>query len=118
MVICKRRQKGDTGQYKEYDRVYRKAIRAAKTAYYAEQFEANASNLRKTWRLVRECQGKSQVRDTILSTFNCNGEQVIGDLNISNGFNEFFARVGPELARKFEHYLPPATLQKSSLSSK
>ena len=60
-------------------------------------------------------QGKSQVRDTIPSTFNCNGEQVVGDFNIANGFNEFFARVGPELARKFddvdpkafEQYLPP-----------
>ena len=50
--IC---QKGNTGQYKENDRVYRKAIRTAKTAYYAEQFEANASNMRKTWGLVREC---------------------------------------------------------------
>ena len=49
---------------------------------------------------------------------------MIGDLNIANGFNEFFAREGPELARKFddvdpkafEQYLPPpATLQKSSL---
>ena len=107
--------------------VYRKAVRAAKTAYYAEQFEANASNLRKTWGLVRECQGKSPVRDTIPSTFNSHGEQVIGDLNIANGFNEFFARVGPELARKFddvdpkafEQYLPPpVTLQKSSLSVK
>ena len=52
---------------------------------------------------------------TIPSTFNCNGEQVIGDSNIANGFNEFFARVGPELTRKFddvdpkafEQYLPP-----------
>ena len=40
---------------------------------------------------------------------------MIGDSNIANGFNEFFARVGPELARKFddvdpkafEQYLPP-----------
>ena len=47
-LYVKRRQKGDTGQYKEYDRVYRKAVRSAKTAYYAEHFEANASNLRKT----------------------------------------------------------------------
>ena len=43
---------------------------------------------------------------------------------MANGFNEFFARVGPELARKFddidpkafEQYLPPLTLQKPSLS--
>ena len=59
-LYLKRCQKGDTGQYKEYDRVYRKAVRAAKTAYYAEQFEANASNLRKTCGLVRECHGKSK----------------------------------------------------------
>ena len=40
---------------------------------------------------------------------------MIGALNIANGFNEFFARVGPELARTFddvdaeafEQYLPP-----------
>ena len=40
---------------------------------------------------------------------------MIGDFNIANWFNEFFARVGPELARKFydidpksfEQYLPP-----------
>ena len=42
------------------------------------------------------------------------GSKCLGDLNIANGFNEFFARVGPELARKFddvdleafEQYLP------------
>ena len=67
-LYVKRCQKGDTG-YKEYDWVYRKAVRAAKTAYYAEQFEANASNLRKTWGLVRECQGKSQTQDTITANF-------------------------------------------------
>ena len=88
-LYIKRCQKGDTGQYKEYDRVYCKAIRAAKTAYYAVQFEANASNLRKIWRLVRECQGKSQIRDSIPSTFNCNVKQVIVALNIANGVNEF-----------------------------
>ena len=60
-LYVKRCQKGDTGQYKEYDRVYHKALRAAKTAYYAEQFEANASNLRKTWGLVRECQGNPKL---------------------------------------------------------
>ena len=60
-LYIKRHQRGDTGQYKEYDRVYRRAVRAAKTAYYAEQFKANASNLRKTLGLVRECQGKSQI---------------------------------------------------------
>ena len=71
--------------------------------------------------------GKIPSRDTIPSSFNSHGEQVNGDLNIANGFNEFFARVGPELARKFddvdpkafEQYLPPpVTLQKSSLSVK
>ena len=77
-LYVKRRQRGDTGQDKEYDRVYCKAIRAAKTAYYAEQFEANASNLRKTWGLVRECQGKFQIRYSIPATFNCNGKQVTG----------------------------------------
>ena len=68
-LYLNRRQKGDTGQYKEYDRVYHKAARAAKMAYYAKQFEANASNLGKIWGLVRECQGKSQARDAIPHTF-------------------------------------------------
>ena len=70
-LYIKRHQRGDTGQNKEYDRVYCKTVRAAKTADYGEQFEANASNLRKTWGLVRECQGKSQIRYSIPSTFNC-----------------------------------------------
>ena len=51
---------------------------------------------------------------------------MIDALNIAKGFNEFFARVGPELARTFddvdpeafEQYLPPVTLQKPSLSAK
>ena len=60
-LYLKRLQKGDTGQYKEYYRVYRKAIRAAKTIYCAEQFEDNASNLRKTWGLVRERQEKNPI---------------------------------------------------------
>ena len=77
-LYVKRCQRGDTGQYKEFDRIYHKAVRAAKTAYYAEQFEANASNMRKTWGLVRECQGKYQIRYTIPSTFNINGQQVLG----------------------------------------
>ena len=75
---CQRRKKGDTGQYKEYGRVYRKAVKAAQMAYYAEQFKANASNFRKTWGLVRECQGKFQIRYAIPQTFTSGGQQVTG----------------------------------------
>ena len=104
-LYVKRCQKGDTGQYNEYDKVYCKAVRAAKTAYYAEQFKANASN----W-LVRECQGKSQVIDTIPSTFNCEGQQVSGTLDIANGFNKFLPGLVlnlPGLLMTWMQYPPP-----------
>ena len=65
-----------------------------------------------------------QVRDTIPSTFNCNGEQVIGDFNIANGLMSFLpgwvlnlpGNLMMSILRHLSNTSPPLTLQKPSLS--
>ena len=42
--------------------------------------------------------GNKKCRDNIPDYFKHNGEIISGPKNIANGFNDFFTKIGPELA--------------------
>ena len=48
--------------------------------------------MRKTWETIREVTGTKKYRENIPAYFRKNGAL------IAEGFNEFFANIGPELA--------------------
>ena len=78
--------------FKEYNALFNKCRQAAKKAFYAEQFEVHKSNIKKTWTLIRDVIGsRTKKRENLPSFFRENNEILSNPLDISNGFNDFFA---------------------------
>ena len=68
--------------------------------------------MRKTWKTIREVMGTKKNKDEFPTCFRENGNIISELLDITNGFNNFFAGIGPELANaipnsnvSFESYL-------------
>ena len=99
--------------FKRYNALFNKCKKAAKKAYYAEQFEVYKTNIKETWTLIRDVIGsRSKKRDDLPTFFKENDEILSNPLDIANGFNDFFAGIGPKLAeaikpstRSFKTYM-------------
>ena len=98
--------------FKIYNKIYNKLRRAAKKLYYKSQFDKFAKNSKQTWSVIREVIGTSKHKDQIPTFFEKNGQVISDCLEIVNGFNGFFAGIGPKLAAEigpsdisFESYL-------------
>ena len=98
--------------FKIYNKIYNKLRRAAKKLYYKSQFDKFAKNSKQTWSVIREVIGTSKHKDQIPTFFVKNGQVISDCLEIVNGFNGFFAGIGPKLAAEigpsdisFESYL-------------
>ena len=70
--------------------------------YYDKQFINFTSNSKKTWSLIKEVIGSSKQKDQLPKFFQRNGEIIKDTLEIANGFNTFFAGIGPKLASEIE----------------
>ena len=56
-------------------------------------------NIQKTWQIIKEVIGKSQVVNNALPThLILNNRNIFDHKTIANSFNEYFVRVGPKLA--------------------
>ena len=74
--------------------------------------------MKKSWDTIFELIGKKKDKSNIPDHFIKNGNSVIGDKNIANGFNNFFSTIGSELATKipnsnktFSHYIDKSVSQ-------
>jgi hypothetical protein len=86
-------------KFKEYNSMYTNIIRKAKQQYYDDKFLAFSKDCKKTWQTINEVLGKRKKFNDIPKTFVCNGKILSGALDIAEGFNEFFANIGPKLAK-------------------
>ena len=84
--------------FKIYNKVYNKLRRASKKIYYDDQFKTFTKNCKQTWTLIREIIGSKKERSQIPDFFKENGQLIKDNLDIANGFNDFFSQVGPKLA--------------------
>ena len=100
-------------KFKIYNTLYNKLRRAAKKIYFGDQFKKYAKNSKQTWSVIREVLGTKKQKDQIPEFFRQNGEFITEYLDIANGFNDFFAGIGPKLASEvgnstsnFKSFLP------------
>ena len=71
----------------------------AERSHYETLFNENKSNLRKSWRILKQVINKK--KDTSLcSKFLVNQEITTDKTKIANGFNQYFINIGPTLADK------------------
>ena len=57
----------------------------------------NKSNLRNSWRILKEVINKKK-RSTVSSKFIVNNSVITDKKSVANGFNTFFTNIGPTLA--------------------
>ena len=62
-------------------------------------FVAFSKDYKKTWQTINKVLGKRKKLYDIPKTFVCNGKILSGALEIAEGFNDFFANIGPKLAK-------------------
>ena len=86
-------------KYKRYKNVLNNIIKLSKRHYFNLKLEENKSNMKETWRILKEVIGVPN-KSSISSTFLINGETVTDTNKIVNCFNDFFVNIGKELASK------------------
>ena len=110
---------------KMYQGYLYQCIRAAKKEYYVNEFTKYKNDIRKTWDTLDGiiCNNKMKSEYPRFSTDK--GQQVTGDKNIADKFNEFFTQIGPSLANSidiantttFDTYLKNQTLNLFNFST-
>ena len=108
-------------KYKLYKNLYNSLCRKAEKLYLSEQFLAKSKNIKATWRLINSTLGRASKKGGKLAEFfrDKNGTKITTADSIAEGFNNYFATIGQNLADKIPatdknifDYLPPRILTK------
>ena len=89
-------------QYRTYRNVFNKTVKASKKLYFLRNLEKNAKNpTKKTWDILKELTtGKSE--QSQIEKININGKTVSDPTAMANEFNNFFTKVGRNIADSVE----------------
>ena len=83
-----------------YQAILRKNIKLAKINYYGKEFEQCKDNIKRTWKKINELLNKCKNKKEFPEYFLINNDKVKDKNLIANGFNKFFANIGPDLSSK------------------
>ena len=72
-------------------------IKKAKKAYYQEYFQTNLSNMKNTWKGIKNILNLNNNKGTHVTQLNYNGKNLNKNKDMVDAFNEFFTNVGPTL---------------------
>jgi len=91
-------------KYKNFLVIYNRVKRYAKRKYYETILYENRNNIKQTWSILRQVINKQQTDRNMSASFNINGNETSDPLQISEGFNAFFAQIGQNI----QDNVPPA----------
>ena len=77
------------------------AIKNAKKSYYLKSFTACDGNSRKTWEIINEVTGRKSEK-AIINELEFEDKKLTDPTEIAEGFNKFFAEIGPKLSENIE----------------
>ena len=119
LISCKSRQKllrakktnpsdQNITRFRSFNKIFTACRRKAQALYYTEKFSQCRSNLKETWRLIREvsCSKKRQ-RDKIPDFFRHQGRILHDPTEIADEFNKYFTEIGPKLAEEIPQSTKP-----------
>lgn len=88
-------------KYKQYKNRLTKIMRSCRKKYYNDIIESN-KNMKGTWNVLNKLiKGQSNAKQDVVPEYFSNKDKIIKDMpDIVNGFNEYFVRVGQELAEQ------------------
>ena len=88
-------------QYRTYRNIFNKTVKLSKKLHYLNNIERNAKNPKKTWDILRELTTGKKDQPPI-DKIKVNGKLVTDPTQMSNEFNNFFTRVGRDIADSVE----------------
>ena len=96
---CEQASENET-RYRQHRNILTQVLRDAKRNYYANSFETNKNDGKKTWTLLNEVMNKKTDKDSLYpTTFYDNNTELSTTDEIANGFNTFFSEIGTKLER-------------------
>ena len=87
-------------QLRNFNKILRRLINAAKKDYYADLFERNKTDMKKTWSTINNVLNKKATPNSYPDSFEINDNSVSNKTVIANEFNSFFTDIGPKLSSK------------------
>ena len=98
--FLKKRSKINESNYKNYKNLFEKIKNNLKKPHYSNLLLKHQSNVKKTWTIMKEIIGKSKLQSKNLPRrVIINGNDIYDECAIDNGFNKYFADMGPNLAK-------------------
>jgi len=95
---------GDPSDWSNFKKLRNEAnnsIKNVKRSYYYKTFETYNGNSRKTWETINEVTRRNSDKVAI-NALELNGARITNSIEIAEGFNAFFAEIGPKLSRDIE----------------
>lgn len=97
--FLKKRTSVNEEKYKIYKNMFNCLKLKAKKAYYSERIKKSSQNIKEQWNVINEMMGKTKLKTTNLPQRLIVGDESVTEkLSIAEKFNEFFVKVGPNLA--------------------
>ena len=88
--------------FKSFTAILQKNIRMAKSQYYHDKFQNYKSDMKKTWTQINEIIKKKKTVQDLPKYFIDNEKKITENKEIANCFNNFFANIGPSLAKSIK----------------
>ena len=83
-----------------FNRILKQNIRNSKKLYYQQCFEKFKSDIKKTWRVIKEVIHADKNNILLPNYFVIDDIPITDNKIIANKFNEYFTSIGPKLAEK------------------
>jgi hypothetical protein len=97
----------NTNTFKTYRNVYNKAIRCAKKLYFEKQLQINKSNLKKTWKILKEAVNKKVQKSSSVDCIVVNGVELTNPSLIAETLNNFFITAASDVVGNIPYADPP-----------
>ncbi len=96
----------NSATYKLYRNCYNTTIRAAKKRYYENQFQQHKSNLKKTWKLLKEAVNQNSIKTTEIGSLIINGEEITNPKLMAENLNNFFINAASDVVNAIPPTVP------------
>ena len=87
-------------KYKKYRNTIVSLIRKNKKKYYFDYFTEHNSNIKKTWKGIRELININKRKSVSIKLLNENNNKITDTKEIANTFNTFYANMGSNIEKK------------------
>ena len=102
-AFIKNRTSINEQKFKKYQRLYMKTIKKSKELQKTKFFRENSNNMKALWKATNDILNRKKKVNNFPEHFtNNNGTLTKTSQEVADGFNKFFASVGPKLAEQFQ----------------